>query len=113
MAMRGAKIDTKQRNTKIYSEISARLLRLKICHFWRAIFRLANSSVGAAFVDFAMCAVIALGVGCVLGVARYFVLFGFCAHLIEVFDYLACIVVVILVQFLCRPITFADFSKVV
>ena len=46
--MRGAKIDAKQRNPKIYSEISARLLRLKICHFWRAIFRLANSSVGAA-----------------------------------------------------------------
>lgn len=46
MAMRGAKSDTKHKKPKIYSDISARLLRLKICHFWRARFRLVESRVG-------------------------------------------------------------------
>ena len=60
--MRGANIDTKQRKPKIYSEISARLLRLKICHFCRARFRLVESSVGVIGVVFAN------GVACVRGV---------------------------------------------
>lgn len=65
MAMRGAKSDTKHKNPKIYSEISARLLRLKICHFWRARFRLVESRVGVIGVVGLVCA---LGVPSVFGV---------------------------------------------